>query len=61
MIPNEEQNTRFERWVLFIRKNFDTSSKEFLRYIWDLYDTLINEIKQLKNKNKKNGKANDEI
>jgi hypothetical protein len=61
MIPNEEQNTRFERWVLFIRKNFDTTSKEFLRYIWDLYDTLINEIKTLKNKNKKNGKANDEI
>ena len=61
MISNEEQNTRFERWVLFIRKNFDTNSKEFLRYIWDLYDTLINEIKTLKNKNKKNGKANDEI
>ena len=61
MISNEEQNTRFERWVLFIRKNFDTNSKQFLRYIWDLYDTLINEIKTLKNKNKKNGKANDEI
>ena len=61
MISNEEQNTRFERWVLFIRKNFDTNSKQFLRYIWDLYDTLINEIKTLKNKNKKHGKANDEI
>ena len=61
MIPNEEQNTRFERWVLFIRKNYDTTSKEFLRYIWDLYDTLINEIKILKNKKQKNGKANDEI
>lgn len=53
MIPDEEQNTRFERWVLFIRKNFDTTSKEFLRYIWDLYDNLINEIKNLKNKKQK--------
>lgn len=60
MEPNEEQNSRFEKWVLYIRKNFDTTSKEFLRYIWDLYDQLINEIKQLK-KNKNNGKANDEI
>jgi hypothetical protein len=58
MIPNEKQNSKFEKWVLYIRRNFDTTSKEFLRYIWDLYDTLINEIKQLK-KNQ-NGKKNDE-
>jgi hypothetical protein len=58
MIPNEKQNSRFEKWVLYIRRNFDTTSKEFLRYIWDLYDTLIQEIKQLK-KNQ-NGKKNDE-
>jgi hypothetical protein len=57
MEPNEEQNTKFEKWVLFIRKNFDTSSKEFLRYIWDLYDELINQIKDLKKKH--NGKEND--
>jgi hypothetical protein len=57
MIPNEKQNSRFEKWVLYIRKNFDTTSKEFLRYIWDLYDTLITEIKQLK-KNQ-DGKEND--
>lgn len=58
MMPNEKQNSKFEKWVLYIRKNFDTTSKEFLRYIWDLYDTLITEIKQLK-KNQ-NGKKNDE-
>lgn len=57
MEPNEEQNTKFEKWVLFIRKNFDTNSKEFLRYIWDLYDELINQIKDLKKKH--NGKKND--
>ena len=45
MIPNEKQNSKFEKWVLYIRRNFDTTSKEFLRYIWDLYDTLITEIK----------------
>jgi hypothetical protein len=58
MIPNEKQNSKFEKWVLYIRRNFDTTSKEFLRYIWDLYDTLITEIKQLKKK--QNGKKNDE-
>ena len=58
MMPNEKQNSKFEKWVLYIRRNFDTTSKEFLRYIWDLYDTLITEIKQLK-KNQ-NGKKNDE-
>ena len=58
MIPNEKQNSKFEKWVLYIRRNFDTTSKEFLRYIWDLYDTLISEIKQLKKK--QNGKENDD-
>jgi len=57
MMPNEKQNSKFEKWVLYIRRNFDTTSKEFLRYIWDLYDTLITEIKQLK-KNQ-DGKKND--
>jgi len=57
MEPNEEQNQRFEKWVLFIRKNFDVNTKEFLRYIWDLYDELIKQIKDLKNKH--NGKKND--
>jgi hypothetical protein len=57
MIPNEEQNQRFEKWVLFIRKNFDVNSKEFLRYIWNLYDELIDQLKELKKKY--NGKEND--
>lgn len=54
MIPDEEQNKRFERWVLFVRKNYDVNSKEFLRYLWDLYDELINQIKEL-TKFKQNG------
>ena len=57
MEPNEEQNRRFEKWVLFIRKNFDVNTKEFLRYIWDLYDELITQIKDLKKKH--NGKKNE--
>jgi hypothetical protein len=57
MMPNEEQNKRFQKWVLFIRKNFDTTSEKFLRYIWDLYDELIKQIKDLKKKS--NGKEND--
>ena len=54
MIPDEEQNERFERWVLFVRRNYDVKSKEFLRYIWDLYDELIKQIKEL-TKIKQNG------
>jgi hypothetical protein len=57
MEPNEEQNQKFEKWVLFIRKNFDVNTKEFLRYIWNLYDELIDQIKELKKKY--NGKEND--
>ncbi len=56
MIPDEEQNKRFERWVLFVRKNYDVNSKEFLRYLWDLYDELINQIKEL-TKFKQNGNS----
>lgn len=56
LIPDEEQNKRFEKWVLFIRKNYDVNSKQFLRYIWDLYDELINQIKEL-TKIKNNGNS----
>jgi hypothetical protein len=56
MLPDEEQNERFERWVLFVRKNYDVKSKEFLRYIWDLYDELIKQIKEL-TKIKNNGNS----
>lgn len=56
MIPDEEQNKRFERWVLFVRKNYDVNSKEFLRYLWDLYDELIKQIKEL-TKIKQNGNS----
>ena len=57
MIPNDEKNLQFKKWVSHIRKNFDTTSEKFLRYIWDIYDELINQIKDLKKK--QNGKEND--
>lgn len=56
MLPDDEQNKRFERWVLFVRKNYDVNSKEFLRYLWDLYDELIKQIKEL-TKIKNNGNS----
>jgi len=56
MLPDEEQNERFERWVLFVRRNYDVNSKQFLRYIWDLYDELIKQIKEL-TKIKQNGNS----
>jgi hypothetical protein len=56
MVSDEEQNARFERWVLFVRKNYNVDSKEFLRYIWDLYDELIDQIKKLTKINN-NGKT----
>ncbi len=56
MLPDEEQNERFERWVLFVRRNYDVNSKQFLRYIWDLYDELIKQIKEL-TKFKQNGNS----
>ena len=55
-MTNEEETKRFERWVSFIRKNYDTNSKDFLLYIWNLYDELINQIKEL-TKFKQNGNS----
>jgi hypothetical protein len=55
-MTDEEETKRFERWVSFIRKNYDTNSKDFLLYIWHLYDELINQIKEL-TKFKQNGNS----
>ena len=58
MIPeDEERELRFQRWQHWITKNIGFAESKVLRYIWDLYDDLIQtilelkkEIKQLKNK-----------
>lgn len=57
MIPDEEKEARFQRWQKWILKNVGYADLKLLRYIWDLYDDLIQtilelkqEIKQLKNK-----------
>jgi hypothetical protein len=55
-MTNEEETKRFERWVSFIRKNYDTNSKDFLLYIWNLYDDLIKQITEI-TKIKNNGNS----
>jgi hypothetical protein len=55
-MTNEEETKRFERWVSFIRKNYDTNSKDFLLYIWNLYDDLIKQITEI-TKIQKNGNS----
>jgi len=58
VIPeNEERELRFQRWQKWMLKNIGFADSKLLRYVWDLYDDLIQtiqdlkkEIKQLKNK-----------
>lgn len=57
MIPDEERELRFQRWQRWMIKNIGFADSKLLRYVWDLYDDLIQtiqdlkkEIKQLKNK-----------
>jgi len=54
MIPDEERELRFQRWQQWITKNIGFADSKVLRYIWDLYDTLIEEIKELKKELTKN-------
>jgi hypothetical protein len=58
MEPDSESIERFRRWKKYVRK-FGFADESFLLYIWSLYDTLINEIKELKKtvQKFKNGKA----
>jgi hypothetical protein len=57
VIPDEERELRFQRWQKWMLKNIGFADSKLLRYVWDLYDDLIQtiqdlkkEIKQLKNK-----------
>jgi len=53
MIPDEERESRFQRWKTYIRK-IGIADDSVLRYLWDLYDTLLEEIKSLKKPNNNN-------
>ena len=54
MISDNEDEKRFQRWAQHIRKNVGAASDRILRYFWDLYDTLLGEIKNNNNQNKNN-------
>ena len=56
MIPNEEKENRFQRWSDFIITKIGFAENKVLRYLWDLYDELIDQIKELKNKPPHNNK-----
>jgi hypothetical protein len=50
MIPDEEKEDRFQRWSKFILAKIGYAEMKVLRYLWDLYDELIDQIKELKKK-----------
>jgi hypothetical protein len=58
MMPEEESENRFKRWKNHVLKKGFADDK-ILQYLWDLYDSLIEEIKELKKTIQKltNGKA----
>lgn len=41
----EDDEIRFQRWANYIRKNVGDATDKILRYFWDLYSTLMDEIK----------------
>lgn len=50
MIPNEDKENRFIRWANWITAKIGYADIKVLRYLWDLYDELIDQIKELKKK-----------
>lgn len=56
MIPDEEKENRFLRWKDFITEKIGFAENKVLRYLWDLYDELIDQIRELKNKPPHNNK-----
>lgn len=47
MIHDEERELRFQRWREHIRK-LGKADEKVLRYLWDLYDELLEQIRELK-------------
>ena len=56
MIPNEDKEKRFLRWADWINAKIGYADSKVLRYLWDLYDELIDQIKELKKKPPQNNK-----
>jgi len=54
VILDNEDEKRYQRWAQHIRKNVGAASDRILRYFWDLYDTLLGEIKNNNHQNKNN-------
>lgn len=50
MIQNEDKEKRFQRWHDWILSKIGFADSNVLRYLWDLYDELIEQIKELKKK-----------
>jgi len=50
MIHDEERELRFQRWVKYIRR-LGNADEKILRYLWDLYDALLSEIRDLRKPN----------
>lgn len=60
----EDEEIQFTRWKEYIIKNAGTEQDDILRYLWNLYSSLLSEITELNKQNRtynflKNGK-NDE-
>jgi hypothetical protein len=55
VLPDEEQENRFQNWKIYILRNIGFADEKVLRYIWGLYDQLLTEIKNLNFRN--NGKT----
>ena len=60
----EDNELRFTRWKDYIYKNAGTEQEDILRFLWNLYSSLLAEITEINKQNRtynflKNGK-NDE-
>lgn len=60
----EDDELQFTRWKEYIYKTAGTQQEDILRYLWNLYSSLLAEITELNKQNRtynflKNGK-NDE-
>ena len=56
MIPDDDRENKFQRWANWITAKIGYAEIKVLRYLWDLYDELISQIKELKNKPPHNNK-----
>ena len=58
---NEDEELYYTRWKEHVLKTAGKEQEEILRYLWNLYSSLLEEIKELNKQNRtynflKNGK-----